>query len=210
MIEKELENYISSISSPPSEVLHELYRKTHLEMIFPRMISGHIQGKLLEMISLMLMPRRILEIGTFTGYSAISLARGLTDDGKLITIDINEELEETINFFVEKSGYQHKIVPLFGAALELIPRINEWFDLIFIDADKENYLNYFNLALDKLRPGGFIIADNILWGGKVLNPTANDEETNAIRQFNQMVANDSRVEQVALPVRDGIMLIRKN
>jgi predicted O-methyltransferase YrrM len=208
--DKKIEEYISKLSSPASAVLHDLYRKTNLEMLFPRMISGHIQGKFLEMVSLMLMPRRILEIGTFTGYGAISLARGLTDDGKLITIEENEELEEVILNFIKKSGYQGKIIPVFGDALQIIPDIGEWFDLVFIDADKENYSNYFNLVIDKLRPGGFILADNVLWGGKVIRPEIDDEETLAIRHFNEMVAADVRVEQLLLPVRDGIMIIRKN
>lgn len=210
MIDQNIDDYISSISSPPSAVLYELYRITNLQQVLPRMISGHIQGKLLEMISLMVMPRRILEIGTFTAYGAISLARGLTDEGKLITIENNEELRDMIMEYIAKAGYQDKIVPVFGDAVKIIPTLKELFDIVFIDADKENYMNYYQLIVEKVRPGGIILVDNVLWGGKVLNPDPGDKESLAINQFNKQVSADNRVEQLVLPIRDGLMIIRKN
>lgn len=210
MIDKQIEDYIAAHCSPEDAVLHELFRKTQLEMIYPRMISGHVQGKFLQMISQMMQPRRILEIGTFTGYGAISLARGLSADGKLITIEKNEELEDTILHFVEKSGYKDKIQVMFGDALNIIGKLDECFDIIYIDADKLHYTTYYQLVIDKLRPGGVILADNVLWGGKVLNPSSNDPDTQAIEAFNLMIKEDSRVEQLILSIRDGLMVIRKN
>lgn len=178
-------------------------------MIFPRMASGHVQGKFLEMISTLMAPRRILEIGTFTAYGAISLAKGLTPDGKLITIEKNEELEDFIRNYIALSGYSEKIQLILGDALNIIPQIEAWFDLVFIDADKVHYETYYNLVIEKLRPGGLILADNVLWGGKVLNPKPNDIETLALANFNKMVSLDERVEQLILPMRDGLMMIRK-
>ncbi len=210
MIDKYIEEYIEAHCSPEDAVLHELYRKTQLEMTYPRMISGHVQGQFLQMISQLMQPRRILEIGTFTGYGAISLARGLAEEGKLITIEKNEELEDTIRKFIEKSGNSDKIQVLFGDALEIVDKLDECFDIVFIDADKVHYTRYYELVIDKLRSGGIVLVDNVLWGGKVLSPSANDPDTQAIIAFNDMVKGDSRVEQLIMPLRDGLMMIRKN
>jgi predicted O-methyltransferase YrrM len=174
------------------------------------MLSGQVQGRFLAMLSKLVQPKRVLEIGTFTGYSAICLCEGLNHpDGLLYTIDINEELAPIQEQYFEKAGCKHQIKVLTGNALDLIPAINETFDLIFIDADKINYLNYYKLVIDKLRPGGLIIADNVLWSGKVLSPKPNDEDTLAICQFNDAVQADPQVENLMLPLRDGMTLIRK-
>jgi caffeoyl-CoA O-methyltransferase len=174
----------------------------------PRMLSGHLQGRLLTMISHMVKPRRILEIGTYTGYSAICLAAGLPGDGKIITIDVNEELESTIRSNIAAAGLTKLIDFRLGKAMDIIPSLDESFDLVFIDADKENYSTYFDRVIDKVNVGGFIMADNVLWSGKVLDPRP-DKDTRAIQAFNSKVQQDRRLENVLLPVRDGIMLIRK-
>ena len=208
--DKEIENYIESYTTPETNDLRLLNRETHLKTFYPNMLSGSVQGKFLEMISRMIRPDRILEIGTFTGYSAISLARGLSENGKLITLEINEEMKTFISEYVEKSGLNDKIELIIGNALEIIPDLNEEFDLVFIDADKEQYIDYYELVIKKLKQGGFILADNVLWGGKVLESnTMSDKETKGIKAFNEHVKNDDRVEQVMLSVRDGLMLIRK-
>jgi len=174
------------------------------------MLSGHLQGKLLEMMSCMLQPFQILEIGTYTGYSAIALCKGLQENGMLHTIDINAELEAISLKYFKKAGLDHKIKHYTGNALEIIPTINQTFDLVFIDADKENYVNYFELIIDKVRKGGIIIADNVLWSGKVLTATSsNDKETQGIIEFNKYVNKDKRVENLLLPFRDGLMIMRK-
>lgn len=176
----------------------------------PRMLSGHLQGRLLAMLSGMMRPRRILEIGTYTGYSALCLAEGLTHDGRLITIDQNEELEDFARSYWQQSPLGHKIDLLIGPAADLIPTLDETFDLVFIDADKRNNALYYDLIFDKLRPGGVVLADNVLWSGKVVaSPQPSDDDTQTVLAFNQKVQNDVRVENVLLPVRDGIMLIRK-
>ena len=172
----------------------------------PRMLSGHLQGRVLAMISHMVRPHRILEIGTYTGYSALCMAEGLAQGGKIITIDINEELEQKVRGHFR--SWEDKVEYRIGNALQIIPTLNDVFDLVFIDADKNNYSNYFDLVIDKVRPGGFILADNVLWSGKVLNKNP-DADTRAITAFNQKILNDSRVENVLLPIRDGIMMIRK-
>lgn len=174
----------------------------------PQMLSGHLQGSVLKMISRMIRPRRVLEIGTFTGYAAICLANGLVEDGKLITIDVNEELHDMVTRYVSEAGLGKKINALVGDAMRIIPTLDETFDLVFIDADKINYANYYDLVLDNVRPGGFIIADNVLWSGKVLD-NKKDKDTQAIDAFNKKVYSDSRVETTLLPVRDGLMLIWK-
>ena len=206
----DIENYVETFTSGESKVLHELNRETNQKFLIPRMLSGHLQGRVLSLFSHLLRPRRILEIGTYTGYSALCLAEGLQSDGKLITIDVNEELEDVVNRYVQKSGLSEKIEFRIGNAMELIPEMNELFDLVFIDADKTNYSNYFDLVIDKVRPGGCIIADNVLWSGKVIHDKENqDEDTTALVAFNQKVQNDPRVENVLMPVRDGLMIARK-
>lgn len=210
MIKQEIENYIQKFTSPENKLMKEINRQTHLKTYYPNMLSGHVQGKFLEMISHMIKPDRILEIGTFTGYSAIALAGGLSKNGKIITIDINEELEELINSFFKESEYSNKIKLLIGNALEVIPGLEEEFDLVFIDADKEQYVDYYEMAMTKVKPGGYLLADNVLWGGKVLEDDSKlDKETRGIKAFNEHVKNDDRVEQVMLSVRDGLLLIRK-
>ena len=206
----DIENYVETFTSGESDVLHELNRETNQKFLIPRMLSGHLQGRVLSLFSHLLRPRRILEIGTYTGYSALCLAEGLQSDGKLITIDVNEELEDVVNRYVQKSGLSEKIEFRIGNAMELIPEMNELFDLVFIDADKTNYSNYFDLVIDKVRPGGCIIADNVLWSGKVIHDKENqDEDTTALVAYNQKVQNDPRVENVLMPVRDGLMIARK-
>jgi predicted O-methyltransferase YrrM len=173
------------------------------------MLSGHHQGRFLSMISHMLIPKRVLEIGTYTGYSAICFAEGMSDGGVLHTIEINDENEDIIRKYIHQSGNSEKIILHFGDALEIIPEINETFDLVFLDADKDRYIDYFNLVIDKVRSGGIILADNVLWDGKVLEDDAKDKESVGIREFNDYINNDDRIEHVLLTIRDGIMIIRK-
>lgn len=206
----EIESYVELYTQPESDLLKELNRETYAKIAIPRMLSGHIQGRVLSMISKMISPSIILEIGTYTGYSAVCMSEGLKPGGKLITIDINEELENFVRKFITKANLQEVIDYRIGNALQIIPTLTQQFDLVFIDADKINYTNYFDLVFEKLNPGGYILADNVLWSGKVVMPEAKmDEDTKAIHQFNIKVQNDNRVENVLLPVRDGIMLIRK-
>lgn len=209
-LDKNIEQYALAHSQQESELLSQLNRETHLKVLMPRMLSGHLQGRVLSMISKMIRPERILEIGTYTGYSALCLAEGLQENGKLFTIDINEELAEIVKKYVAKSDYAKQIHYLVGDATEIIPGLNEKFDLVFIDADKENYINYFDLIIDKVNPGGFILADNVLWSGKVLQDDAKlDKDTKIIKEYNKKIASDKRVECVLLPIRDGIMIARK-
>lgn len=206
----DLTAYAEAHTSPESDLLRQLNRNTRAHVMAPRMLSGHVQGRFLSMISWMIRPRRILEIGTYTGYSALCLAEGLTDDGKLITIDHNEELEDFARSYWQQSPLSAKIDFYLGQASAIIPTLEETFDLVFIDADKRNNALYFDLIIDKLRPGGFILADNVLWSGKVVEPIKlSDRDTPLVLAFNQKVQDDPRVENVLLPVRDGIMLIRK-
>ncbi len=210
MISKKIEEYVLSHSSPDDELLNELYRETHLKILHPRMLSGRLQGKILEMISRMIQPQNILEIGTYTGYSAICLANGMQGQGKLHTIEINPELHDFAQKYFEKAGISHKVVQHTGNALEIIPELNTSWDLVFIDADKENYLNYYKHLIGRVKIGGFILADNVLWDGKVISPGKNpDKETRGIIEFNEYIQLDKRVENVLLPVRDGIMILRK-
>jgi predicted O-methyltransferase YrrM len=211
-ISEELLNYCQKHSTAEHPVLARLNRYTHANVMQPRMLSGHLQGSFLTMLTHMIKPEYVLEIGTYTGYSAICMAQGLPQNGKLITIDVNPELEHIITKFVADAGLQNKIKFIVGDAYQIIRTLNLKFDMVFIDADKYNYLNYYKLVIDKLNPGGYIIADNVLWSGKVLNPTdvLKDKDTKAIDEFNKFVANDNRVTCVLLPVRDGLMLIRKN
>jgi len=191
--------------------LKKIDRETHLRTLMPRMLSGHLQGRVLSMLSKMISPDLILEIGTFTGYSALCLAEGLSQNGKLITIDINEELETLTRSFFSESEFGNKIEYLIGDAREVVNTIKGEIDVVFIDADKESYAVYFDMVIDKLKVGGFIIADNVLWSGKVLDEEEieKDVDTRALVDFNKMVHENDRVENVLLPVRDGLMIIRK-
>lgn len=210
MLDQSTEDYISKIMGHEDPVLKELYRETHLKVLRPRMLSGHFQGKILEMISKMIAPEKILEIGTYTGYSAICLAKGLKNNGKLITIEINDELEKISQKYFSKSGLTDKIETITGNCLQIIPGLKEAFDLVFIDGDKREYPEYYQTVFDKVKKGGYIVADNILWNGKVVElDEPDDEYTKGIMEFNQMIKQDERVEQVIFPLRDGLMLIRK-
>lgn len=209
-LDPKIEAYVNAHTSDESAILKKLDRETHIKAMMPRMLSGHLQGQTLRMLSYMISPSRILEIGTYTGYSALCLAEGLQPGGKLYTIDINEELESMVRRYIAESGMQDRIDYRIGNALNVIPDIDEIFDLVFIDADKENYAKYYDLVFDKVRAGGFIIADNVLWSGKVLDDRAKmDVDTKAIDDFNKMVQADKRVDNVLLPVRDGLMVVRK-
>lgn len=207
----EIEQYALHHTTQEPEYLYELNRQTHLRLLQPRMLSGHMQGRILSMLSHMVRPRRILEVGTYSGYSALCMAEGLAPDGELHTIDINEELAPIVNEYIAKAGMQEKIHPHFGDALQIIPTLEGLFDLVFIDADKTNYSAYYDLVIDRMSAGGFIIADNVLWSGKVLDPNeaAKDPDTAALVAFNQKVSADPRIEHVLMPVRDGLMIIRK-
>ena len=204
------EDYITSHSDSEPEYLAKLNRITHLRMINPRMLSGHYQGRVMAMFCHMIQPKTVLEIGTFTGYSALSMAEGMPEDGVLHTIDYDEELESFLLDVFAGSEQGHKIKLHIGDALTEISKLNDIFDLVFIDADKEEYLAYYEAVLPKLRTGGYILVDNTLWDGKVLKPVdPKDRETIAIMKFNDFVARDTRVEKVLLPIRDGLTLIRK-
>ncbi len=210
-----LERYIHDLSEPEEALLHELDRETNLRAIAPRMISGHIQGRLLEMLVRMLRPRRVLEIGTFTGYSALSMAAGLEDGAELHTVEVDDELEEFIRSYFDRSEHGHKIRLHIGSALEIAPRLGGEFDLVFIDGDKREYPAYYRMLMgdDNGKPlvhsGSVLIADNILWSGKVVQPVAhNDRHTQALIEFNRLVTDDPRVVNVILPLRDGLNLIR--
>jgi predicted O-methyltransferase YrrM len=204
-----LDNYLVEHSHQEDPVLRELARHTYLNEVHPRMLSGHILGSFLSLFSKLLSPGRILEIGTYTGYSAICLARGLRKGGELTTLEVNEELRNIALKYFEKANLQDRIRLINGDALELIPTLNDTFDLVFIDAHKDDYPDYYNLVIEKVRPGGYILADNILWGGKVLDPSMNDPTTRIIDRFNKMITSDPRVENLMLPVRDGLMVIQK-
>jgi len=204
-----LEKYLLEHSSPEDPVLEDLFRQTHIRFVNPNMLTGHLQGKLLEFISRMIRPEMILEIGTFTGYSAICLARGLKPGGKLFTIEVNDELRDFSSSFFRRAGFEKTIIQITGKAQDVIPGIDSLFDLVFIDGDKREYTEYYNIIIRKTRPGGFIIVDNILWGEKVLDNNNKDPQTIGIIKFNEMIKNRDDIEKVILPVRDGIMLIRK-
>lgn len=209
-INDDLASYVENHSQAESDLLKKINRETHVEVLRPRMLSGHLQGRVLSILSKMISPKSILEIGTYTGYSALCMAEGLKKDGKIITIDNNEELENRVNSYFEESNFRKSIDFRVGDALEIIPTLDESFDLIFIDADKANYLNYYNLVIDQLASGSFIIADNVLWSGKVVKALAvDDEETKALIHFNDIIQKDFRVENVLFPIRDGLMIIRK-
>jgi caffeoyl-CoA O-methyltransferase len=209
-ISPELAAYADEHTSDESPLLKELNRETNAKVLMPRMLSGHLQGQFLSMLSQMIKPQQILEIGTYTGYSAICLSSGLQQGGMLHTIDINEELEAMVNRYIESAGLSGKIKTYIGDALEIIPKLKVKFDLVFMDADKTNYSKYYDLVFNKVTSGGYIIADNVLWSGKVLaDESVMDHDTKAIVEFNRKVHRDLRVHHVLLPVRDGLMLIRK-
>lgn len=210
LIDPNLDHYAAAYTTPEHPVLAALNRETHLKTEQPVMLSGHIQGALLKMFSCMIKPKRILELGTFTGYSAICLAEGLEDDGLLHTIDINEELHDMCRHYFEKSGLSDKIVQHIGKAETIIPTLQEAFDLVFIDADKPNYGLYYDLVFDKVPVGGFLIADNVLFEGKVLLASGEQgKNAAAMHAFNEKIKNDTRIEHILLPVRDGLMVVRK-
>ena len=209
-ITKDLSDYCENNTSPETDILAQLNRETYLKVVSPRMLSGHLQGRFLSFISKLQQPKLIVEIGTYTGYSALCLAEGLAENGKLISIDVNEETSAFAKSFIEKTAYTNKIELVLADAKDYIPTIKEEIDLVFIDADKKNYLNYYHLVIDKLKSGGLIIADNVLWSGKITMPENEmDKETLALHQFNQFVQQDSKVENILLPIRDGLMVVRK-
>jgi predicted O-methyltransferase YrrM len=206
---RKLDQYLEDHSSSEDPILEELYRQTHVRFVNPNMVSGHVQGKLLELISLMINPESILEIGTFTGYSAICLARGLRPGGKLITIELNDEVTAFSQSFFDQAGVASKITQLTGKAQDIIPALDLAFDLVFIDGDKREYVDYYRLIIGKVKPGGFILADNVFWGGKVFEPDTNDPQAMGIINFNEMIRQETIIDNVIIPLRDGLMLIRK-
>jgi predicted O-methyltransferase YrrM len=206
---RKLDQYLLSHSSPEDPILEDLYRQTHIRFVNPNMTSGHLQGKFLEFISFMIKPMNILEIGTFTGYSAICLAKGLKSGGKLITIEINDELTTFSGEYFKKAGFEDEILQITGNALDVIKDLDMFFDLVFIDGDKREYSDYYHTIINKVNPGGFILADNVLWGGKVIDDESGDAQTKGVIEFNNMIGRQKNIENVMLPVRDGLMLIRK-
>lgn len=209
-ISKELSDYCERHTSNETDILSKLSRETHLKVVSPRMLSGHLQGRFLSFISKLHQPTLIVEIGTYTGYSALCLAEGLNENGKLISIDVNEETSAFAKNFIAQTEYANKIELVIADAKEYVQTISEPIDIVFIDADKKNYLTYYNLVIDKLANGGLVIADNVLWSGKITMPEKDmDKETLALHQFNQFVQQDERVENLLLPIRDGLMIVRK-
>jgi predicted O-methyltransferase YrrM len=208
-LDPEIEQYAEAHTTPENSLLAQITRDTYLEVLQPRMLSGHLQGRVLSMLSRMIRPNAILEIGTYTGYSALCLAEGLSAHGTLLTIDKNIELYDRANAYFSESEFALKIQMLKGNALTIVPDLKQKWDLIFIDADKENYQNYYDLTLPNLNKGGFIIADNVLWSGKVIDANENDVDTTALRSFNTSLIEDNRVEVLMLPVRDGLTVVRK-
>jgi caffeoyl-CoA O-methyltransferase len=208
-ISDELDEYCVGHTSPENEILSKLNRETHAKVLQSRMLSGHFQGRLLSMLSHMIRPKNILEIGTFTGYSALCMAEGLQENGKLLTIDVNEELEDFVRGFFNQSPLKDKIEFRIGNATEIIPTLTQTFDLVFIDADKLNYDKYYDLVFDRVNQGGYIISDNVLWSGKVVDQGKKDKDTVSIRAFNKKLHEDPRTENILLPIRDGLIVVRK-
>ena len=209
-IPEELDDYVVKHSENEPQLLQRLNRETYQKILQPRMLSGHYQGRILSLISKLVNPKNILEIGTYTGYSALCLAEGMQDSGELHTIDLNEELHDFQRKYFDKSGYGTQIIQHTGNALDIIPQLDKIFDLIFIDADKENYSNYFHCVIDKLNSGGIILSDNVLWSGKVIEPVkADDTSTKALIVYNKLLKKDQRIETVLLPIRDGLAISRK-
>lgn len=208
-VPEKIENYATQHSENEPILLQELSKRTHLNVLQPRMLSGHFQGRLLSLLSKLVQPKSILEIGTYTGYATICLSEGLQADGVLHTIDVNEELQDVQREFFDRSGKGHQIIQHLGQALDIIPTINTTFDLAFIDADKQNYTNYFDLIIEKMNSGGIILSDNVLWSGKVIEEVKrNDKQTLALMAYNQKIKNDPRVETLLLPIRDGLTISR--
>lgn len=207
-IDADIEEYARVFSGEPSALLQELDRETHAMILQPRMLSGHLQGRFLSFLAKVIRPKTVLEIGTFTGYSALCLAEGLGPAGRLITIDINEELESFTRSFFDRSDYKHQIDYRIADAKEEINKLEGPFDLVFIDADKRNYALYYDLIIDKMSPGGVILVDNVLWSGKIVDETARDKSTQALRDFNQKCLEDPRVDKMLLPLRDGLYMLR--
>lgn len=206
---KKLEHYLEEYSTPEDPVLEDLNRQTHIRFLNPNMLSGHVQGNYLQLLSYMIRPENILEIGTFTGYSAICLSRGLKEGGKLITIELNDELTHFAHSYFVKAGADTKITQRIGKAQEIIPALDLKFDLVFIDGDKREYIEYYNLVIDKVKPGGFILVDNVLWGGQVLDKNVTDQQALGIINFNNMIKKQEGLLDLIIPLRDGLMLIRK-
>ena len=204
-----IEEYLEQHTTPMDEVLHELYRETHLHAMNPRMASGPVQGRFLQFLCQLMQPKKVLEIGTFTGFATICMARAMASDGQLITIEANEEYEGVIRKYLAKAGVADRVKLIIGDAKEVMLSLEDGFDLVFIDADKISYPSYYDLVIEKLNPGGVILADNVLWEGKVLNVGTKERDTKAIQAFNDKVQNDPRVENVLLPLRDGLMMVRK-
>ena len=209
MISRELENYILNIIDEEDEVLQELYRQTNLKAINPQMTTGPLQGNLLTMLGKLIKPNHVLEIGTYTGYSAICLAKSLQPGGQLYTIEINDELKEFSAYYFKKAGMIDRITQLTGDALKIIPTLDQEFDLVFMDADKRQYIDYYHLIFSKVRIGGYILVDNVLWGGKVMAPSDKDPFAKALKEFNELVKIDKRINKSLLPVRDGLMILNK-
>lgn len=204
-----LDQYIADHSSPEGEYLYKLFRATHVEILAPQMASGHVQGRLLKFLVKMIHPRRILEIGTFTGYSALCMAEGLEAEGKLYTFEVEDELEDFTRKWIEGSEHADKIEFIIGDALKIVPILGEKFDMVFIDGNKREYIKYYEMAMEYLNDGGWILADNTLWDGHVIEVDRQDAQTNGVRAFNDLIRNDERVEVVILPLRDGLTIIRK-
>lgn len=208
-ISEELENYVAAHSENEPELLQQLNKETHQKVLQPRMLSGHFQGRVLSMLSKIINPKHILELGTYTGYATLCMAEGLRENGTIDTIDINEELEEIQNKYFEQSGKRNQIIQHIGNALEIIPLLDKKFDLVFIDADKENYINYWKLIVPMMNKGGIILSDNVLWSGKVLEEVQkNDKSTRILLEYNKITKEDPRVETVLLPIRDGLTVSR--
>jgi len=208
-MDERLYNYIEQHIDKEPTLLKELSRETHIKIYNPRMLAGHFQGRLLAMISKMIKPKYVLEIGTYTGYSTLCLAEGIQEKGEIHTIEKNDELVDFIRSYINKSQFAEKIVLHIGDAREIVPKINLLFDLVFIDGNKKEYVEYYNVIINKVKKGGFIIADNVLWNGKVIDKIENDENTKAVREFNKIIAENDELEKILLPIRDGIFIIRK-
>lgn len=204
-----LDDYIAAHSSPEGDYLYRLFRATHVEILAPQMASGHIQGRLLKFIVKMIRPKRILEIGTFTGYSALCMAEGLDEGSKIMTFEVEDELEDFTRRWIDGSEHASKVEFIIGDALEIVPGMGERFDMVFMDGNKREYIKYYELAMEYLNDGGWILADNTLWDGHVIEQERQDAQTNGVRAFNDLVRNDERVEVVMLPLRDGLTIIRK-